>query len=398
MDENLKKEIESTVSATMEKAFTEDFNAKVEEIVAKHTENLTNSVKAFNLTGSATDAARANGVAKYTETVKYLNALKTGDRAALTQSAQRTWDAYNKQNKTLNESAVSEGGALVPIEFERTIIEYMNDFSQLRRDARVIQTSTNEVRLNELTSKVSVYKDGELVTATESDSVFGQPTINVSKWMGITTMSEELYEDSEINLIEDLARQFAEQLALSEQIDLATGTDSGQEGLLVVSGTTNIDLISGTTFGNITWDDLAAMQAALFNVDRSAVDQGKAKFYMSMPVYNTLRTLKTSGSGEYFVLPAAPTQKTPAYAWGMEIVVLNQYPTVTATNTKFVTLSDLSKHLIIADRRGTRITMHTEGTVGSLNLLTQDARAMRVTKRSGHTTALEDGIVNLVTN
>ena len=374
------------VQAEMSKNLASILPEMVEELVAKHAETVEAKQKAFDLSATEANKESLKATTKWSSTVKFFNDLKQGNLAELTESS-------NARAKVMNETTGSAGGFLVPTEFEKTIYEYMDEYSDIRRNASVIQTATNSVKLNELVTKPVVYKTGELVTITASDAVVGEPEISIVKYAGISPFSQELFEDSELNIVDLLARNFAERIAQKEQSDYVNGTSP--DGLLQVAGTTNVDLISGTTFSNIAWDDLAAMQVALFAISKAEAVRGK--FYMSMNAYNTLRTLKASTSGEYF-LPVVPSEQMPARAWGLEIVVLQEYPTTTATETKFVTFTDLRNHLVIADRVGLRVSVDKTGTVGSTNLLTQDAQALKVVKRTGFTTVLENGIVNLLTN
>lgn len=155
-------------------------------------------------------------------------------------------------------------------------------------------------------------------------------------------------------------------------------------------------MISGSTFESITYDDLAAMQKALFEINKAEAMSGA--FYMSMTAYNALRTSKASGDGNYFNLPPAPTAETPATAWGRPIYVMNEFPTTSAGSTKFAIFTDLSRHGFIGDRRGIAVRTADQGEVDGVNLFVQDAQAIKATKRTAWTTALQSGIVTLSTN
>lgn len=361
----------------------------IEEVVAKYFENQSSREKKFNLTGSAVDEAVAKEGSKWGTTIKFLNALKDGDRSVLN-------TVSNERSKVLNETTGNQGGFLVPEEFETSIVEYINDFSEIRRNATVLPMRSDVKRLNSLATRVNAFYENELGSSTYSESTFGEPVLTARRLSGLTSLSEELLMDTEIAIVQNLAQQFGEAMAQREQTEFATGTVSGSEGLLVVSGTTGIALTSGTTFNGLTWDDLGRMQTALFNVSKA--EAKTAKFYMSMPVYQILRTLKSTGDGNYFNLPIVPAQDQPAMAWGREIVVLNEFPTVTATATKFVVFSDLRNHAFIGDRMGIRLDIAREATVGGVNMFTTFSQGIRAVKRTAFCTALPNGIVTLSTN
>lgn len=383
-----KKEQEGSDDAEVVLPSKEEIAEIVNETVAKYYQNQQIREKRFNLSGSAEDAAKVVEGKKWGSTVKFLNAFVQGDTQTL-------HTLHGTRVKALNETTGTAGGFLVPEEFETQVLMYMDEYSDIRRNATVLPMNTDVKRLNALTAKVSVAYTDELASITASQSTFGEPVLTARKLAGITTMSEELLEDSEIALVDNLARQFAERMAQKEQSEFVSGVVSGSEGLLTVSGVTNVTM-SGSTFASITWDNLADMEAALFAINK--VEARNAKFYMSMTAYNALRKLKTSSGGDYFNMPAVPSQANPATAWGHEIVVLNEFPTATATATKFVVFADLKQHAFIGDRRGLRMTTHSEGTVDGINLIQQDAQALKVTKRTAFTTALQNGIITLSTN
>lgn len=385
----LKKLKEKEVSAITE-GLAKKMPAMIDEAVAKYAENQKKREKDFNFTGSKKALKIAQDGEKIGAVVKFLNSFKNGDITTLqTMHADRA--------KTLNETTGAAGAYLVPEEFETMVMRAVNDYSVIRRNALVLPMNTDVKRLNELSGKVTAYRTDELTTITGSQPTFGEPVLTAHKYAGITALSEELYEDSEVQLLQLLAQELGEAIAKEEEDDFVNDTTSGSEGILKVSGVSAINLITGTTFSAITWDDLAAMQVKLFE-DFSQTESKTAKFYMSMSVYNILRTLKATATGAYYTMPAAPNAATPASAWGLGIEVLPEFPSTTATATKFVAFTDLKRHGVIGDRRGLRLSVHAEGTVGSLNLLTQDALAIKATKRTAWVTALQKGIVTLATN
>jgi len=74
-------------------------------------------------------------------------------------------------------------------------------------------------------------------------------------------------------------------------------------------------------------------------------------------------------------------------------------PTSTATATKFVVYGDLSKHLIIGDRRALRMKINTSGTSAEgINLNSYDGSELVLTKRTAQVIANPTGIVTLATN
>jgi len=361
----------------------------IKEATAKINETKEVQVKKFDLTNEAVAEVGVQE-AKKLESLKFIKALGEGDRKTLKFMS-------GARAKALNEGTGSAGGFLVPEEFEKSIVKYMEQYSQIRSNATVLSMGSDVKRLNALSGEPTVYKVGELAQITGTALVFAEPVLTAEKYAGIIDWSSEVVEDSELDLVNLVAERIARAIAKKEQESFISSAVSGSEGLLTVSGVTAKTIASGTGFSNITWDDLATMMTALDEIDLE--DGANAKFYMSSSVYNVLRVLKASTSGEYF-LPVSPSMDNPAMAWGKEIVLCNQMPKVSATasGTKFVVYTDLKRHGFVGDRRGLAVKLLEEGTVGSVNLAEDDAQALRITKRTAWTTALQTGIVTLATN
>lgn len=364
---------------------------ELEESLAKTFENWEKNRKKFNLSQNKTDELSLKSAEVKLNEVKFINAVYNGDKGKIN-------EMVSDRAKALRESSDAAGGYLVPTTFEARVFEAFDDFSEIVSNADIVPMTSKTQKLNELVAKVQVYKTAELGQATASQPTFGEPVLTTEKYMGSTTMSEELIEDSEVDIITSLSRQYAEQLAYKLQDSLVNSVVSGSEGILVVSGVSSVALITTGSYANTNWDDLAAMQVKLFKSwNKSEVKT--AKYYMSMDTYQTIRTRKAAGDGNYFLMPQVPTKDMPAMAWGSPIVVLNEFPSPTVTSSKFVVYSDLSKHLVVGRRRPLRIKVNTQGTsADGTNLNTQDARELVMTARFAQVTVNEAGIVVLATS
>lgn len=388
MEDINKKAVEIKTEATVGLSDLRDI---VKEIVAKQDESLVARKKEFNMTGSKESEFKLAETMKRNETVKFLNAMTLGDGKLL----------RGYREKALNIGTGADGGYLVPDEFETEILRNLNEYSAIRRNATVLPMSGDVKRLNVSTSIPITRKPAELAVITGTTVTFAEPVLNAQKYACIVDWSNEVLEDSEIQLVSYIAETIGESMANAEESDFVNGTVSGSEGILQVSGVTGITQNTGTTFSLIQWDDLADMQSALFGVANMEAQRGQ--FYMSYSVYNILRQLKSSTAGNYFVMPSAPTLETPAFAWGRPIVVCANFPSTTATATKYVAFADGKRHFIIGDRKGLTMKVFDEGTIvdaggSSRSLLTTDAQALRVVKRTAFVVRLPSGVVTLATN
>jgi len=402
---------EASVESPLTKS---DFKELVEELVAKQAEHVKSREKKFELTGSKSAELELFETKKRSKMVDFFNAMARRDKGELAKisedrrakefrtilNSNATIEEKQLMAKALNEGTGSAGGYLVPEEFEREVLRLMNDYSAIRQDATKVTMTTDVRRLNDLITNPTVRQPGELGVITGSQPVFAEPVLTAIKYIGTSGWSTEVAEDEENNLIRAVQEAYAEEFAQAEEVNFVESAVSGSQGLLTVSGVTSTDLISGSTFASITWDDLAAMQSKMAQ-DVSNVSAQKGTFYMSPYVYNILRTQKTTDNA--YILPPVPTLDAPAMAWGHPIKLVQSFPSSTATGTKFVVFTELKKTGYIGDRTGMTVKIFDTGTYidsdgSEVNLLSQDAEAIRIRKRTAWCTRLQTGIVTLATN
>lgn len=357
-----------------------DLKDLTEELVSKHSETLEKRAKAFNLDATAENSAKLEGTAKRTNSVKFMKSL-VGDRMeAKSMSEARA--------KFLNEGTGTAGGFLVPEEMERAIFTKVDDYSQIRRDARVIPMSTNSLKLNSLGTDVSVFKVAEGVAKPESEPVFAQGTLDIQKYVAITTWSDELAEDADASLLDYLVSRFAERMAQAMQNDYVNDATVGSEGLLVDAGTT----VQTQGAATITFDDLLTLRTNLQGL--SIAEDANAKYYMHPSVWAEVVKSETA-SGSINKINLA----TGLSAWGKDVVLVNEMPAFTGLGVaqNYVVYGDLSRHLIIGERHGMRINVSAEGTVGANSLWEQDLTGLRIVARQGHRLVLPECVQVLAT-
>lgn len=104
------------------------------------------------------------------------------------------------RGKGLAESVNSTGGALVPEEFSRVLIDLLQKYGVFRRNARVIPMSTDRLILPKINSDVTVYSPGESGTITESNPTFSNVQLVANKLCSLTAISSELEEDAAVSV------------------------------------------------------------------------------------------------------------------------------------------------------------------------------------------------------
>ena len=90
----------------------------------------------------------------------------------------------------------TEGGYLVPDEFERTLVEALEEENLFRRLAHVITTASGDRKIPVVASKGTASWVDEEGAIPESDDSFGQVSIGAYKLGTMIKVSEELLNDS----------------------------------------------------------------------------------------------------------------------------------------------------------------------------------------------------------
>lgn len=107
--------------------------------------------------------------------------------------------SYDIQN-ALTIGTETEGGYLVPDEFERILVQALEDQNVFRRVAHVITTSNGDKNIPIVTAHGTATWTDEGAPITESDEVFGQIYIGAHKLATMLKVSEELLGDSGFNI------------------------------------------------------------------------------------------------------------------------------------------------------------------------------------------------------
>lgn len=106
----------------------------------------------------------------------------------------RNKNSFEIQN-ALQVGKDSEGGFLAPDEFERTLIESLEEQNIFRQLANVIKTSSGDRKIPVVSTKGTASWVDEEGLTPESDDAFGQVSIGAYKLATIIKVSEELLND-----------------------------------------------------------------------------------------------------------------------------------------------------------------------------------------------------------
>ena len=275
--------------------------------------------------------------------------LSAEDDAAYTRMEQEITDLGKEIARLERQEALDVelnrpvGGYLVPDEYERTLVEALEEENIFRQLAKVIQTSSGDRKIPVVASKGTASWIDEEGAYTESDDSFAQVSIGAYKLGTMIKVSEELLNDSVFDLESYISREFARRIGAKEEEAFFTGDGSGKPlGILAASGgaETGITAASATA---ITADELIDLFYSLKSPYRR-----NAVWVLNDSTIKAVRKLK-DGSGQYLWQPSL-TAGTPDTILGRPVRTSAYMPAI-AASAKTIAFGDFSYYWI-ADRQG----------------------------------------------
>ena len=237
----------------------------------------------------------------------------------------------------------SEGGYLVPDEYEHTLIEALEEQNIFRQLAHVISTSSGDRKIPVVASKGTASWIDEEAAYPESDDSFGQVSIGAYKLATMIKVSEELLNDSVFDVPSYIAREFARRIGAAEEEAFFTGNGTGKPlGILATTGgaETGVTAASATV---ITMDEVIDLYYSL-----RAPYRRNAVFIMNDSTVKAIRKLK-NGNGDYLWQPSL-TAGTPDMLLNRPVYTSAFMPAI-AASSKSILFGDLGYYWV-ADREG----------------------------------------------
>ena len=180
-----------------------------------------------------------------------------------------------EMKNALNEGADSEGGYLVPDEFESTLVQGLNANTIIRAHAHVITTSSGIHKIPVVASHGSAAWIDEEGAFTESDDSFGQVQLDAHKVGTLIKVSEELLNDAAFNLEAYITSEFVRRIGDKEEEAFLTGNGvSKPTGILNATGGGQVGVTTAKPT-EITADELIDLYYSLKAAYRqNAMDEG----------------------------------------------------------------------------------------------------------------------------
>lgn len=263
------------------------------------------------------------------------------NKAFWTQVRSRNGINYEVKN-ALSEGVDSEGGYLVPDEFEHTLISGLEEESAIRTLAHVFSTSNGVHKIPVVRTKGNASWIDENGSYGESDDVFGQEQIDAHKVGTIIKVSEELLNDSAFDLEQYFQAEFARRLGSKEEEAFIIGDGNKKPtGILHASGA-EVGVTAASDKA-ITADEIIDLFYSL-----KAPYRQKAVWVMNDSTVRAVRKLK-DGNGQYLWQPALHEGEHETLM-GKKIITSPYVPEIGA-GKKTIMFGDFSYYWI-GDRQG----------------------------------------------
>ena len=242
--------------------------------------------------------------------------------------------------RALNETTGSEGGFLVPTEFEKQIIDQLYAKNIMRQLSTVI-TTANDRDIPVVASHGAAAWTAEGAAFTPGDDAFASVTLSAYKAASIITVSEELLNDNAFNLESYIANEYARRIAFLEESAFVNGNGSGKPTGVIGSGTVGVTTASASA---ITSDEVMDLYYAL-GVPYRAL----ASWVLNDATIKVIRKLKNATTGDYMWQPGMASGD-PDRLLGRPVFASEHTPIIAAT-AKVAAFGDMSYYWI-AQRGG----------------------------------------------
>ena len=273
------------------------------------------------------------------------NQTKTGTASAEYTAA--FWNNIRNRNwidvrNDLQVGTDTEGGFLVPDEFEKKLISALEEENVFRPLATKIQTSSGDRKIPVITQKGEATWMEEEEAYTLSDDAFGQIALSAYKVGTAIKISEELLNDSVFDLPSYIAKEFARRIGTKEEEAFLIGDGKGKPtGIFAATG--GAENGATTTGATITFDDVIELFYSLKSPYRK-----KAVWVLNEQTVKALRKIKDN-TGNFIWQPSVSA--------GLPDTILNRpyvtsvYAPTIAAGAKAIAFGDYSYYWV-ADRQG----------------------------------------------
>lgn len=288
-----------------------------------------------------------------------------------------------QQKAQMQEGTDSEGGYLVPDEYQMDLLKLNREKAFAMQNCSVIPMSGDTKKVPKEASMVSVSWTAEETAATETEPTFGMTTLTAKKLDGYGKVTNELLEDTAIDIVSLLLDQFSNAINLELDNQVLNGTGDPVSGVLTATAGASVTT-SGDAFSTISASDLSELDESVS--DGYLTDGGMYVFNKKVKHY--IRTL-TDDNGQFVY--QRPGGGDPGTIWEYPFFVSSKAPSSTAADTAFVVFGNF-KYFYIGVRKGSLSI-----DIDPYSLFTSNATQFRVVNRFALAPGMGNAFARLLT-
>ena len=270
--------------------------------------------------------------------------------------AKRICNDYGQQILgTATEGTDSAGGYLTPTPLSQAIIDVLQNAGVARQVSNIVPMTSDAMTIPKATGGVTVQYPGEATAITASDRTWGVVSLTAVKRATLSKISMELLADSVISVVDNLASDVGNALAVQQDNEFINGDGTGSYGsetgvISALGAAGKVTLSSGnTSFANVALADLNQLVGLV--PDKFAnnlswiVGRSMWASYIQKLIYaaggNTVSNLEGGVRPQLFGYPVYVSDQMPADAADKAAALFGNF----------------SQGVIIGDRQGVDIAM-----------------------------------------
>ena len=246
--------------------------------------------------------------------------------------------ALLEMKANLAEGAAGTGGDLVPDEYQWDMIALARSKSYFLQLASVVPMTSDVMYLPTEATLSTMHWHSEAATISASEPTFSHVTLTAKKATCFATSSNELLQDSRIDIVSILTEQFAYGIGLDIDNQALNGTGVPTSGLLC-SGvlTTNVVILAGS-MSTIT---PAKLSMAIYKLSEG--DLANARFMINRLGMHYVRSL-TDTTGQLVMQPLS--LGIPSAIYGFPYVMSENIANTDGTAKDIGIFGDFKKYYI----------------------------------------------------
>lgn len=243
----------------------------------------------------------------------------------------------------LGEDAAASGGNTVPTDFLNTLYQHMIHASAIRQtNVRILRTSNGRsIQLPKTVSHGTAVLVGEGTAIGGSDASFGQLTLDAWKYGQIVRVSNELLEDTGVDLTGYLAQDMGRALGQATGAAFTTGDGSNKPRGVMVAVAADVGTAIQVASATVEFDNLMDLFANVIPPYRT-----NAFWLMADSTANALRK-KKNAQDEYVWTPSVQAG-VPDQLLGRPVVIDPNIAAIGSANLS-VAFGDFSGFVVRED-------------------------------------------------